>query len=325
MDNNNNIGMKNAFNTIRRDHFLKACFLRAPTLYQLAHHAYAAPSDLLFGSDIIQSQTGIQQGDPLEPSLFTLGVDEVARNVSTPLNIWYLDDANLGGSFDCVRKNLNFIIPALSRIGLSINFDKSEIINIGCTPDEFELAIRCINGALPGARVIHPANLQILGSLILEAGIKNTFSKKRSILSQMSSRLLLIDSHPALFLLRNSFSIPKLLYILRPAPCYESPDEVGKIDGILRKCAVDICNVYFNDTGWRIATLLIRFGGLGLRSVSDISEVAYLASMHATEGLVKKILSNFSESLFDNFLAVCVQSWNKYNFVLPETKSSQLQ
>ena len=230
-----------------RNVFLKACFLRAPTRYQLAHHAYAAPSDILFGSDIIQSQTGIQQGDPLTPLLFALGVDEVARNVSTPLNIWYLDDANLGGSFDCVRKNLDFIIPALSHIGLYINPDKSDIINIGCTPDEFELAIRCINGVLPGVRVTHPANLQILGSLILESGIKNTLSKKRSMISQMFSRLLLIDSHPALFLLLNCFSIPKLLYILRSAPCYESPDELGKIDGILRKCAVDICNVHFDD------------------------------------------------------------------------------
>ena len=91
----------------------------------------------------------------------------------------------------------------------------------------------------------------------------------------MFSRLLLIDSHPALCLLRNCYSIPKLLYILHSAPCYESPDELDKIDGILRKCAVDICNVHFDDTGWRIATLPIRFGGLGLRSVSDISEVAY--------------------------------------------------
>ena len=76
-------------------------------------------------------------------------------------------------------------------------------------------------------------------------------------------------------------------------------------------------------TGWRIATLPIRFGGL--QSVSDISEVAYLASMHATKGLVKNILSNFSEFLFDNSLAVRVQSWNKRNFALSKTKSSQLQ
>ena len=54
----------------------------------------------------------------------------------------------------------------------------------------------------------------------------------------MSSRLLLIDFHPAVFLLRNCFSIPKLLYILRSSPCNESPDELGKIDGILRKCAL---------------------------------------------------------------------------------------
>ena len=127
----------------------------------------------------------------------------------------------------------------------------------------------------------------------------------------MSSRLLLLDFHPTLFLLRSCFSIPKLLYISLSAPCYESPNELGKIDGILRKCAVDICNVHFDDTGWRIATLPIRFGSLGLRSVFDIFEVAYLAFMHTTEGLVKNILSNFSKSFFDNSLAVRVQSWNK--------------
>ena len=147
------LNMKNAFNTIRRDYFLKACFLKAPSLYQLAHHAYATWSDLLFGSDIIQSQTGIQQGHPLGSLLFALGVDEIARNVSIPLNTWYFDDANLGSSFDCVRKNLDFIIPALSRIGLSINPDKSEIINIGCTVDEFKLAIRCINGQFTDFRL----------------------------------------------------------------------------------------------------------------------------------------------------------------------------
>ena len=156
------------------------------------------------------------------------------------MKIWYLDDASLGGSFDCFGKNLDFIIPAFSCIGLSINPDKSEIINIGCNPDEFELATRCINGVLPGVRVTHSANLQILGSPILESGIKNTLFKKRTILSQIFSCLLLIDSHPALFLLCNCFSIPKLLYILRSAPCYESPDELGKIEGILRKCAVDM-------------------------------------------------------------------------------------
>ena len=109
----------------------------------------------------------------------------------------------------------------------------------------------------------------------------------------MSSRLLIIDFYPAFFLLRNYFSIFKLLYILRFAPCHESPDKLGKMDGILRECAVDIGSVHFDDTGWRIATLPIRFGGLGLWSVSDISKVAYLTFNHATGSLVKNILSCF--------------------------------
>ena len=74
------------------------------------------------------------------------------------------------------------------------------------------------------------------------------------------------------------------------------------------------CNVHFDNTGWLIDTLPIRFGGLGLRSASDVFEVAYFAFMHATGGLVKNILSNFFESLFDNSLVVRVQFWNKRNF-----------
>ena len=35
-------------------------------------------------------------GDPIEPSLFTLPVDEAARGIQLEVNVWYLDDATLG-------------------------------------------------------------------------------------------------------------------------------------------------------------------------------------------------------------------------------------
>ena len=46
----------------------------------------------------LASETGIRQGDPIEPSLFALLVDEAARGVQSEFNVWYLDDSFLGDS-----------------------------------------------------------------------------------------------------------------------------------------------------------------------------------------------------------------------------------
>ena len=47
------LDMKNAFNTIRRDHLLETCLLRVPSLYPLAHLAYAEPSSLIISDHLI--------------------------------------------------------------------------------------------------------------------------------------------------------------------------------------------------------------------------------------------------------------------------------
>ena len=75
------LDMKNAFNTVRRDHFLEVCSSRAPSILRLASTAYATSSHLVIGNETILSETGVQQGDSLGPVLFALAVDEIARGV----------------------------------------------------------------------------------------------------------------------------------------------------------------------------------------------------------------------------------------------------
>ena len=71
---------KNAFNTVRRDHFLEVFSSRVPSILRLALTAYATSSNLVIGNETILSETGVQQGDPLGPVLFALAVDEIARS-----------------------------------------------------------------------------------------------------------------------------------------------------------------------------------------------------------------------------------------------------
>ena len=73
-------------------------------------------------------------------------------------------------------------------------------------------------------------NLTLLGSPIFKEAIKSSLGPKLENLELMASRLKQIDNHEALYLLRNCFSIPKLNYLLRTAPCFIEKDELQKYD-----------------------------------------------------------------------------------------------
>ena len=107
--------------SVSQDHSIEVCTRRAPSLLHLAVLAYTKPCKLFFGNDVIMSETGIQQGDPLRPVLFALFIDGVARSVTSPINAWYLDDATIGGSILSAKHDDGHIMAALSRIGFDVN------------------------------------------------------------------------------------------------------------------------------------------------------------------------------------------------------------
>ena len=98
--------MLNAFNNVRRDHFLEVCSPRAPSMHRIALTAYAMTSHLVIGNETILSETGVQDGDPLGLVMFALAVGEIANSVRSPINIWYLDDIKIGGPVKCVCEDL---------------------------------------------------------------------------------------------------------------------------------------------------------------------------------------------------------------------------
>ena len=72
------LDMKNAFNTVKRDHFLEVCSSRALSILRLALTAFVTRSHLVIRNETILSETGVIQGDPLGSVLFALAVDEIA-------------------------------------------------------------------------------------------------------------------------------------------------------------------------------------------------------------------------------------------------------
>ncbi|CAE1319748.1 unnamed protein product [Acanthosepion pharaonis] len=80
--------------------------LRPGHINDYPHCRSRYPSILIASDNIISSVTGIQQSDPHGPLLFAMAVDGVARSITSPFDIWYIDDATLGGSIEAVAAEL---------------------------------------------------------------------------------------------------------------------------------------------------------------------------------------------------------------------------
>ena len=128
----------------------------------------------------------------------------------------------------------------------------------------------------------------------------------------MTEKLSRLDRHPAFFLLKNCFSMPKPMYLLRSSPTFQHPDLLADFDDCLKSCATDIYDVSFDDIGWIQATLPIRLGGIGLRRATDLAFPAYLASISTSQSFISEITQP------DNIpyaLDSCLDVWSSTKFI----------
>ena len=115
------IDFRNGFNSFSREKLLETVKVKSPAIYNYSVLAYATPSYLFFGSFVIMSEVGVQQGDLEGPPLFSdLIMDSIDR-LSSLLNFWYLDDGSLGDRAGVALADLSKLIEAAANLGLELN------------------------------------------------------------------------------------------------------------------------------------------------------------------------------------------------------------
>jgi hypothetical protein len=247
----------NAFNTLRRDVMLQMVYDTVPEIYAFTHQAYSSESQLQFGSFVIRSRMGPQQGDPLGPLLFCLPLQPVLRAMRSSFRLGYLDDISLGGKKDDVLQDLALIKDLETSLGICLNNKKCELYSkTEQTEPEFE-----------GFERMDMGSLLLLGAPLFRGeALDGALLRHSEILERAVTDLACLRAQAALILLRASFGAAKLTYLLRTAPCHSHP-LLEKMDEQMRRGLENIINISLNDIQWLQATLPIRDGGLGVRRV----------------------------------------------------------
>ena len=267
---------------IRKDAALNAVSDKLPELYSFCHSAYGDTSVLQFGEHSIHSAEGVQQGDPLGPLLFCLTLQPILSSLSSKLRLGYLDDVTLGGSLATVSSDVDLIESCAQSLGLVLNRSKCEVISHSPVPSGLSVSDFC---------TVDPADSSLLGAPLLEgAALDSALQKRCSELFLAESRLSSIAAHDALLLLKCSLGTPKLVHLLRAAPC-TGHQTLQSIDNLLRSCVSMITNSNLSDSQWLQASLPVKAGGLGVRLTSHLAPSAFLSAFHSTRDLQQSILS----------------------------------
>ena len=124
-------------------------------------------------------------------------------------------------------------------------------------------------------------------------------------MDRLSEVVTILDAHYGFYLLKNCFSLPKLLYFLRTSACFEEVDLLNRYDSIVRKSLAKICNVNFSENSYTQATLPVSRGGIGIASASQIALPAFLASATGAKCALSCILpENYVDASFEKALSL---------------------
>ncbi len=280
-----------AFDHVRRASMLRklAALPKAQAALPFVRLSYASRTEYVWADEegeehLIHQGEGGEQGDPLMPLLFSLGIHDALVEVAASLLpgedlVAFLDDVYVLCRPERVRVVYDMLREALGRIaGIELHNGKTRIWNrAGSKPPLIDDL-----GGDEGAW--SPAGVVILGVPVgtpdfVQSHAEERLAEEKKLLDEIAA---LPDAQCAWQLLTRC-ATPRGNYWLRTLPPSQSSTYAKQRDDALWDACLSILHAHglpepLRASGRRIAELPSRMGGLGLRSAVRTAPAAYWSS-----------------------------------------------
>lgn len=299
------VDAKNAFNLMSRASILLELEEEKnfPELSAWVKWTYENPSILWYADEMLSSDDGVQQGDPLGPLLFALTLHSLVVEVEAlrpTLNRWYLDDGIIAGNHDQVSAALKVLQgEKAQKMGFFLNPTKCELIWLKkehARDDAFPQAF---------AQRTYDGNFDIVGTPIGDADHTTAYIRKQ--ITQPTEKAWhslrkIDDAQAAYTILRTCCNWNRITHLMRTIPPDLSEAGAKEFDQHLRSAAASILGLTScTASQWQQATLPVAKGGLGLRSALAHSAASFIASAKASAELDKydvKLIPGFDKATY---------------------------
>ncbi|GJY83758.1 putative reverse transcriptase domain-containing protein [Tanacetum coccineum] len=251
------VDFSNAFNLVDRSALLHEVRVRCPSISLWVDFLYGQATRLYIGDTHIWSATGVQQGDPLGPLLFALVLHPLIHKISDSckllLHAWYLDDETVIGDSEEVSRVLDIIKVSGPGLGLELNIKKTETFLPLCNGTKLREGLFPVDIRRPSLGV-----MLLGGAVSRDADFISGLAMRRAANAVDLMSLLPRTCQPV---------------HMEKAALFFDKGLRGPIENIV------VCGgPFFGDLQWSLASLPIRFGGLGLYSAKVVSSYAFVAS-----------------------------------------------
>lgn len=268
---------------------LAQVYEKLPGLYRWVEYCYSDSAYLFFGTCLLLSAAGVQQGDPLGPLLFSLVLHPLALKIQKEfpnllLNVWYLDDGCIVGDVNEVYEVFQLLQVEGPARGLHLNVKKNEIWwPSRSSSDPFPAEVDRVTNE----------GVKLLGVPIGTKEFTSQFVKKKlKVLKDVCDLLKEVDNAQVeLGLFRGCLSFNKINHLLRTSPPDLLEEALSQFDEHFHAMLATILRVpCLAEDQWEQASLPVKYAGIGVNQTKIVAGPAYIGSCVLTRDLVAALL-----------------------------------